>query len=44
MKIISRNVKRKKVNFKCEMNEDTKDTLIHNPYIYMLYELNNFNI
>ena len=26
------------------MNEDTKDTFIHNPYIHMLYELSKFNI
>ena len=39
MTIISRNVKRKNVNFKCEMNEDTKDKFIHNPYIHMLYDL-----
>ena len=40
MMIISRNVKRKKVNFEFEMDEDTKDTFIKNPYIHMLYELN----
>ena len=42
--IISTNVKRKNVNFESEMNEDIKDTFIHNPCIHMLHKLDIFDI
>ena len=39
MEIISKNVRRKKVNFTFSLNNNTWDTLSHNPFLHSLYQL-----